>query len=703
MRKHFILMISIGMGVLFWIGDALLDVLVFKKSTLFAELFAPSAHETAMRLFGAAMLAGLSMILRRADAKEKQTASLINAEKSRSESILDAVGDAVSIQDLDYRVLYQNRAHRELMGDHRGDFCYQAYEASDATCEGCPVALVFADGGVHTSERTVAIGRSGVRYFEITASPLRDSSGGIIAGIEVVREITSRKQTETALRESAEKFRTLFEESKDVFYISTTDGKFLDINPAGVELFGYSSKEELLAVDIGRDLYVNRHDREQFVEIVGQTNYAKDYEVEMKRKKGDKLRVIITSTALRDGEGKVWGFRGVIRDVTEQKKLEQQLLQSQKMEAIGLLAGGIAHDFNNILTAILGYGNLLLKQVKGNDKQRSYAEHVLESAERASRLTKSILAFSRKQVLHPEPVDLNAVIGRVEKFLVHLIGEDIALKAVLQGADMTVMADSVQLEQVLINLATNARDAMPSGGSLVIETSVEKLDGEHATAYGLRTPGNYAVIAVTDTGAGFDEETRERIFEPFFTTKDAGQGTGLGLSIAYGIINQHGGQIQVESEPGKGSRFRIYLPLITQRPGGRDHTVAASPAGGTETILLAEDDPMVRSLARHTLEEAGYTVVEAATGEEAVTGFAAAPDRIQLLVLDVVMPHKNGKEAFNEARKIRPGVKALFISGYTGEIIHKKGILHVGLDFIPKPVSPAELLFKVREVLDRKN
>ena len=249
-------MISIGMGVLFWIGDALLDVLVFKKSTLFAELFAPSAHETAMRLFGAAMLAGLSMILRRADAKEKQTASLINAEKSRSESILDAVGDAVSIQDLDYRVLYQNRAHRELMGDHRGDFCYQAYEATDATCDGCPVALVFADGGVHTSERTVAIGRSGVRYFEITASPLRDSSGGIIAGIEVVREITSRKQTETALRESAEKFRTLFEESKDVFYISTTDGKFLDINPAGVNglLFGNAAQDFCrAAIPVGGD------------------------------------------------------------------------------------------------------------------------------------------------------------------------------------------------------------------------------------------------------------------------------------------------------------------------------------------------------------------------------------------------------------------------------------------------------------------
>ncbi len=701
MRKFSAALTGVFTGLLFWTGDAVLDWLWLKNNSLIDELLRPDRHEIGERLFAACILAGLSLMIARFGEKQRQAAALIREEKLRTESILNAVGDAVSIQDPDYRVVYQNKAHLNLMGNRTGEFCYQAYESNDATCAGCPLAMAFADGQIHRGERNNTIG--GVaRQFEITASLLRDADDKILAGIEVVREITFRKQAEAEMRESADKFRMLFQESKDVFYISTIEGKFLDINPAGVELFGYSSKHELLAADIGRDLYVNFGDRKQFVNVVGETSYAKDYEVQMKRKNGEKLRVIITSTALRDGQGKVWGFRGVIRDVTEQKRLEQQLLQSQKMEAIGLLAGGIAHDFNNILTAIIGYANLLLKQVKNNDQQRTYAEHVLESADRASRLTKSILAFSRKQVLNTEPVDLNAIIGRVEKFLERLIGEDIALKAVLQGADLTVLADSVQLEQVFLNLATNARDAMPSGGSLVIETSVEKLDAEHALAYGLRAAGNYAVIAMTDTGEGFDEKTRTRIFEPFFTTKEAGKGTGLGLSIAYGIINQHGGHILVDSEPGKGTSFRIYLPLIGSKPdiAGRDRKVA--PAGGTETIIVAEDDPAVRALTRQTLEEAGYTVLEAANGEEAVARFAEMPHQVHLLVLDVVMPKKNGKEAYDEVRKVRKGVKALFISGYTGDIIHKKGVLDAGLDFMAKPVSADQLLIKVREILNRR-
>ena len=707
MRKYSILLIGIGGGALYWFVDILVDVYFFGHETVAEQMLHPSLQEAWIRVFALCMIVGSGFAVEKASTRKKQTEEELMAarmqmrdDKIWSEGILDAVPDGISIQGPDYRVLYQNKAHRGMLGDQLGKFCYEAYEKRPSVCEGCPVTRTFADGGVHTEVRAAEIGET-PRFFEITASPLFDASGRIIAGIEAVREVTARIKTEWSLRDSEVRFRTLFDESKDVFYISTTEGRFLDINPAGVELFGYASKEELLDVNIGRELYAYPQDRKRFCDLVDATGYTKDYEVLMKRKNGEKLWVLITSTALRDHRGIVTGFRGVIRDVTEHKKLEQQLLQSQKMEAVGLLAGGIAHDFNNILTAIIGYGNLLKKHLQNDDRLRGYANLVLESADRAARLTQSILAFSRKQVLKPEPVDLNAIIGRVEKLLARIIGEDIVLKAVLHGADMTVMADSIQIEQVLINLATNARDAMPNGGSLVIETALERLDEEHARAYGLRGRGNHAVITVEDTGGGFDEETQARIFEPFFTTKESGKGTGLGLSIVHGIISQHGGHIMVDSEPGGGTKFKIYLPLVQPRSEEAHAAAVSAPPGGTEGILLAEDDGTVRSLVRAILEEAGYTVFEASNGQDAVRVYRENHDRIRLLLLDVVMPGKNGKETYEEIRRLRPDARALFISGYTADIIHRKGILDATLDFIHKPLSVDELLRKVRTILDR--
>lgn len=707
LRKYSILLIGICGGALYWFVDVLVDVFVFGHGTVAEQMLHPSLQEVWIRMFALCMIVGSGFVVASISTRKKQSEEELMAARTRirddkawSEGILDAVADGISIQDPDYRVRYQNKAHRAMLGDHFGRFCYEAYEKRPSVCDGCPVAQTFADGGVHTELRSAEIGAK-TRFFEITASPLFDASGRIIAGIEAVREVTARIKTEWSLRESEQRFRTLFEESKDVFYVSTTAGRFLEINPAGVELFGYASQEELLEADIGKDLYVNSQDRKRFCDLVDATGYARDYEVLMKRKSGEKLWVLITSTALRDHRGAVTGFRGVIRDVTEHKKLEQQLLQSQKMEAVGLLAGGIAHDFNNILTAIIGYGNLLTRNLQNDDRLRGYANQVLESADRASRLTQSILAFSRKQVLKPEPVDLNAIIGRVEKLLARLIGEDIVLKAVLHGADMTVMADSIQIEQVLINLAANARDAMPNGGSLVIETSLEQLDEEHARVYGLHGQGNYAVVTVEDTGAGFDEETQARIFEPFFTTKEAGKGTGLGLSIVHGIISQHGGHIMVDSEPGAGTKFKIYLPLVQPRSGKAHPAAVDAPRGGSEAILLAEDDGTVRGLVRGILEEAGYTIFEASNGQDAVRVYRENPDRIRLLVLDVVMPGKNGKETYEEIRRSTPDIKALFISGYAADIIHQKGILDTTLDFIVKPLSGDDLLRKVREILDR--
>jgi len=384
-------------------------------------------------------------------------------------------------------------------------------------------------------------------------------------------------------------------------------------------------------------------------------------------------------------------------------RLEEQLRQAQKMESVGLLAGGVAHDFNNVLTAIIGYGNLLQMKLAKTDPLRSYAENIMTTAQRAAQLTQSLLAFSRKQVINPVPIELNGIILRVEKLLKRLIREDIELITRLAADDTTVMADSVQVEQVLMNLVTNARDAMPGGGTLTISTAIEELDENLVAVHGYGKPGTYVRLSITDTGAGMDERTRERIFEPFFTTKEMGKGTGLGLATVYGLIKQHKGFIDVESQPGRGTSFHIYFPTLTRGAGKAEAPFEEVLKGGTETLLVAEDDEIIRTLTSSILSEFGYTVIVAKDGTDAVREFQENRDRINLLLLDVIMPRKNGKDAYEEIRSIKPDIKVLFISGYSADMISKEGILEDGSGFISKPVSPAELLRKVREVLDRKD
>ena len=387
----------------------------------------------------------------------------------------------------------------------------------------------------------------------------------------------------------------------------------------------------------------------------------------------------------------------------EKKRLEEQLWHAQKMEAVGTLAGGIAHDFNNILTAIIGYGNLLQMEIYENDSARSEVEQILASAERAANLTRSLLAFSRKQLIQSQPITLNENIKDVEKLLTRLIREDIEIKLRLSSEDLIVMADPGQLEQVLMNFATNARDAMPGGGVLTITTESVELKREFFSAHGPEKPGKYALISISDTGLGMDKKTRERIFDPFFTTKEVGRGTGLGLSMIYGIIKQHEGYIDVSSKPGKGTTFRVYLPLTESEVDKKKKLESLSRLeGGEETVLIAEDDDSVRTLSKEVLEQSGYKVIEAIDGEDAVGKFDENKEKIQLVLLDVIMPKKNGKEAYEEIRKIRPDIKTVFISGYSSDILHDYDIMEEGINFIAKPVSPEVLLRKVREVLDKK-
>lgn len=384
----------------------------------------------------------------------------------------------------------------------------------------------------------------------------------------------------------------------------------------------------------------------------------------------------------------------------EKEKLHSRRLQSQKMEAVVQLAEGISHEINNILTAMTGYAHIMKMKMKEDDPLREYTDYLLSLSDRATNLIQNLLSFSSKQITHPGPVNINKVISKVEKPLLRLIGEDIQVQKELAETDLIVMADIGQMELVLMNIATNARDAMPVGGLLSIRTEPFDIDHEFIKEHGFGKEAPFALISVSDTGTGMDRETSGKIFEPFFTTKEVGKGTGLGLALVYGIIKQHAGYINVYSEPGQGTTFKIYLPLEHGK-GEELNSEGTEPiAAETETILLAEDEAVVREFTKKLLEEYGYTVIEATDGEEAIVKFRMYGDSIQLLILDAIMPKKSARAVYREIKKMNPGMKVLFTSGYPSDIVHKNNI-EEGFEFIEKPFSPMRLLKKVREALDK--
>lgn len=526
-----------------------------------------------------------------------------------------------------------------------------------------------------------------------------DGTSQFIEGL--CADITDRKHAEDSLRKSEEKYHTLVDNLSVGVYRTTggAEGNFLQANPAMMKIFGYDLFDEFVKVPV-LSLYQDPADRRSFIDELTRVGYIKDRELAMRRKDGSPIWILCSANAMFDENREIKWIDGVNEDITERKQLEIQLRQAQKMEAIGTLAGGVAHDFNNILTAIIGYGNLLKMKIEEDQSLRYYLDPILSSAEKAAQLTQSLLAFSRKQIIRLQPVSLNEIVDGMGKLLLRVIGEDIELQIEQHDGVLLVLADRSQIEQVILNLVTNARDAMPEGGAISIETDRIMLTKELLVKHEFMRPGDYAVISVSDTGIGMDEDTRSRIFEPFFSTKTVGKGTGLGLSIVYGIVKQHNGDISVYSELGKGTSFRIYLPLAEEGALRGDGYIVESPAvGGTETILIGEDNDDVRRLAKDILTYGGYTVILARDGEDALAKFRENADRIDMLLLDVVMPKKNGKEVYDEVTQQKPGVKVLFMSGYTANIIHKKGVLEEGLNFIPKPLSPDRLLRKVRTVL----
>lgn len=381
----------------------------------------------------------------------------------------------------------------------------------------------------------------------------------------------------------------------------------------------------------------------------------------------------------------------------EKETFEQQLRHSQKMEAIGTLAGGIAHDFNNILTTIVASASLMQRHVREDDPLRRHLDRIFAAAERASSLTKGLLAYSRKSVNKTVPVKLNAIVDNIHKLFVRLIPENIEFTCALTDEELTIMGDSGQIEQIMMNLITNARDAMPEGGELTIRTGSIVVDQEFVAVRGLGTPGRYAVLSVADSGVGMDAKTRERIFEPFFTTKEVGKGTGLGLSMVYGIVRQHGGFINVSSETGHGTVFEVYFPVTDSDVRESADRAIDLPKVAERTILVVEDDNLVRQILTDVLSSSGYRVIEAVDGEDGIAKFLEHRDEVHLLISDIMMPKKSGIETYREIRKIRDDIKVIFISGYSSAAT--KEILAEGLTYMAKPVSPRALLAKIREVL----
>jgi two-component system cell cycle sensor histidine kinase/response regulator CckA len=618
-------------------------------------------------------------------------------EKAKTEAIVAAIGDGISIQDRDSRVLYQNEVHKGIFGDQLGKFCYEAYEKKDHVCEGCPVAMAYRDGKIHTVERGFET-EGGMKEVEITSSVLRDPSRNIVAGIEVVRDITARRRTEAERSHLA----MAVDQSADSIVVTDREGTILYVNPAFERITGYSRVEA-----VGKNpriLHSGKHDASFYKElwsVLGRGEVWTGHFINRK-KDGSLYEDDATISPLRDSSGKIVNYVSAKRDVTNVVSLEKQVRTAQRMESVGTLAGGIAHDFNNVLTVIIGYGEMLKSRIANDPKAISDLDEILRSAERAAVLTRQLLIFARRQIVELGNVDLNRVVTDLDKLLRKVTKEDIEIKTSLAEGLPAIRADQGQVEQVLMNLILNARDAMPGGGQIVIESQETWLDEEFVKRYPYMKAGRYAVLSVSDTGIGMDEGTRERIFEPFFTTKGPDRGTGLGLAVVYGIVKQHGGFIHVYSEPGKGTTFRIYFPVVDAPADPKVVAARGIIHGGSETILLAEDNEPVRHLTERMLISYGYRVLVACDGEEAVEISRRHGEEIAMVVLDVVMPKKGGKQAYDEMKKSLPGLKALFLSGYSADAIHDDFVLHPGIPFLQKPFDLPSLAMKVREVLDRK-
>lgn len=569
---------------------------------------------------------------------------------------------------------------------------------ADPEQRGATLQKVLREGEVHEEEFRFRTKSGEIRFGQLAAVTVAVDNQQCMLSIS--RDITERKRAEEELRRSEANFRSLVHDSPFGILKVTLEGRILQANPALVKMLGYASEEEVCKLNMEQDVYHDPKQRQRLVEEHSQKNEFHNVEVQWKRKDSNVITALLNGRRVPGPDDVQTYFEEFAEDITQRRILERQLFQSQKMEAIGRLAGGIAHDFNNLLGVVLGHTEIL-EEASGRDRRLQRSVEAIQSAtQRASALTTQLLAFSRKQMVEPRILDLNGAVREIEKLLRRVIGEDIELMIRLQSGG-TIQIDPGQLDQILMNLVVNARDAMPNGGKLIVETSTVTLDDSYVGQHLGAAAGPFVLLSISDTGSGMDQETLSHIFEPFFTTKEKGKGTGLGLSTVYGIVKQCGGYIMAYSEPGHGTTFKVYFPHVSGIPDSRRASDRrAEVPGGKETVLLVEDETALRELTRGLLETAGYTVLEAANVEDALRLAENAHRKIDLLLTDVVMPGMDGHELSRRLTASCPSLKVLYMSGYTDDVIVHKGVLNRGTTLLQKPFGRAGLLGKVRQVLD---
>jgi two-component system cell cycle sensor histidine kinase/response regulator CckA len=628
--------------------------------------------------------------------ERKRAEGNLRREKSFSEEMIESLPGVFYLFDADGRFLRWNQEFERVSGYSADEFArlhpLDFFREDDRALIEQRIGEVFVKGWSSAEAELVA--KDGTRTpYHFVGRKVTVEERPCLVGMGY--DITERKRAEQALSENEARYRTLTEATFDGILVAE-NGVIREANDGFAAMHGYTVAEVL-----GRNAmdFIAEGSREFIAQQI-RTEAEGRFEIVGLRKDGRtiQLEAVVKTRPYRGSRTALVA----LRDVTEQKRLEEQFRHAQKMEAVGRLAGGVAHDFNNVLTAITGYGDLLLDELPQDSPLRQDVDEIRKAATRASSLTRQLLAFSRKQILVPQVLDVNALVADLDKLLRRLLGEDVDLVTKLDPALVAVRADPGQLEQVIVNLAVNARDAMPEGGKLTIESKNAELDEAYAVDHTPVKPGRYVLLAVSDTGTGIPAEIQSRIFEPFFTTKEMGKGTGLGLSTVYGIVKQSEGYIWVYSELGHGTTFKVYLPRVSdpvqqvaQRPTGK-------PAGGPETVLLVEDEEQVRRLARRVLEAYGYTVLDAMNGEQAVALATQHGGPVHLLMTDVVLPGASGRKVADELLALRPGMKVLYMSGYTEDAIVHRGVLEPETAFLHKPFTPDALARKVREVLDAR-
>jgi two-component system, cell cycle sensor histidine kinase and response regulator CckA len=619
--------------------------------------------------------------------------------------ISENAADLIAVVDMDGRRIYNSMAYQKVLG-YSPDELKGSSSLGEVHPDDRPRVLAAAGQarltGVGANLEYRIRHKDGTwRVLESTSSVILNEKGVPEKLVIVNRDITERKRASDALRLSEGSFRSMIENAPYGIYRATAAGQLLRVNPALQKMLGYDSADELLKMNLARDLYSEPQQHQRIIDLLATEKGFKDVEVEWTRKDGTLTKARCSGLLVTDEAEQDAYFEVFAEDATEKRLLERQLQLAQKMEAIGRLSGGIAHDFNNLLGVIIGYSEVLKKRLAVTDPLREHAEEIEKAGQRAASLTRQLLAFSRQQVLAPAVLNLNALLTDLGKMLPRLIGEDVELALKLEPKLGLVKADQSQIEQVVMNLVVNARDALPRGGRLVVETSNVTLNHAYTLLHPGSRVGPYVLLSVTDNGTGMSPETLAHLFEPFFTTKERGKGTGLGLATVYGVVKQSGGYIWVDSEPGKGSSFRVYLPQIDEPVSAP--VVAALPAEsfqGAETILLVEDAGPLRKLAHALLEQNGYHVLAAEHGAEALKIAEQKTRHIDLLLTDVIMPGMTGRALADRLVAEQAGLRVLYMSGYTDSAIADQGVLEPGTYLLHKPFTEEALIQKVREVLD---